>query len=186
MPLEEGAKEGSPGFSRNVATEVKAGKPQRQAVAIAYREARNDMSENKFSALRDLLDEFFSEEENEPEHKDKVDAINDSVEMLSHVVNRTHRTGGERTDALQPNPWASKVAAMMGGIESVGARIAAFSSRRDSTDPFEVTHKGKTYTRTGKVGTNVKTGESSAEYKNVGQGGDARVWRTRSGKIESE
>ena len=36
MPLEK-AKPGTPGFSRNIATEIKAGKPQKQAVAIAYR-----------------------------------------------------------------------------------------------------------------------------------------------------
>lgn len=39
MPLEAGAKPGTPGFGRNVATEIKAGKPQKQAVAIAYSEA---------------------------------------------------------------------------------------------------------------------------------------------------
>ncbi len=41
MPLEN-AKEGTPGFSRNVATEIKAGKPEKQAVAIAYEKARGD------------------------------------------------------------------------------------------------------------------------------------------------
>jgi hypothetical protein len=38
MPLEP-AKAGTSGFSRNVATEVRAGKPQEQAVAIAYSKA---------------------------------------------------------------------------------------------------------------------------------------------------
>lgn len=42
MPLEKGASPGSKGFSKNVATEVRAGKPEKQAVAIAYREARAD------------------------------------------------------------------------------------------------------------------------------------------------
>lgn len=42
MPLEAGAKPGSPGFSRNVATEVRAGKPVKQAAAIAYAKARGD------------------------------------------------------------------------------------------------------------------------------------------------
>lgn len=35
MPLEN-AKPGTPGFSRNIATEIRAGKPEKQAVAIAY------------------------------------------------------------------------------------------------------------------------------------------------------
>lgn len=42
MPLEKGASPGSKGFGKNVATEVNAGKPTKQAVAIAYREARAD------------------------------------------------------------------------------------------------------------------------------------------------
>lgn len=41
MPLEN-APVGSPGFGRNVATEEKAGKPEKQAVAIAYSKARGD------------------------------------------------------------------------------------------------------------------------------------------------
>jgi len=41
MPLLKGAKAKSPkGFGKNVKTEMKAGKPQKQAVAIAYSEAR--------------------------------------------------------------------------------------------------------------------------------------------------
>lgn len=41
MPLEN-AKPGTPGFSRNIATEIKAGKPEKQAVAIAYSNAEKD------------------------------------------------------------------------------------------------------------------------------------------------
>lgn len=50
MPLEYGAKPGSPGFSRNVAAEVAAGKPQKQAVAIAY-------SASEHGKPRDTTDE---------------------------------------------------------------------------------------------------------------------------------
>lgn len=42
MPLEKGKSKAA--FSKNVKTEVAAGKPQRQAVAIAYSEAGEDMS----------------------------------------------------------------------------------------------------------------------------------------------
>lgn len=41
MPLEN-APEGSPGFKRNIEREMKAGKPQKQAVAIAFSKARGD------------------------------------------------------------------------------------------------------------------------------------------------
>ncbi len=41
MPLVKGKKARSrEGFSKNIKTEMKAGKPQKQAVAIAYAEAR--------------------------------------------------------------------------------------------------------------------------------------------------
>lgn len=40
MPLEKGKSREA--FSHNVKTEVAAGKPQKQAVAIAYREAGED------------------------------------------------------------------------------------------------------------------------------------------------
>jgi len=40
MPLKKGAKPGSKGFSDNIKAEIKAGKPQKQAVAIAYAEAK--------------------------------------------------------------------------------------------------------------------------------------------------
>jgi hypothetical protein len=42
MPLETGKSQAA--FSHNVAEEVKAGKPQKQAVAVAYSKARGDSS----------------------------------------------------------------------------------------------------------------------------------------------
>lgn len=58
MPLEK-AKEGTPGFSRNIATEMKAGKPQKQAVAIAYNKARGDAA--KADCVYEKNGEFFFE-----------------------------------------------------------------------------------------------------------------------------
>lgn len=40
MPLQKGAKPGSKGFGKNIKAEVNAGKPIRQAVAIAYSVAK--------------------------------------------------------------------------------------------------------------------------------------------------
>ena len=45
MPLEKGKSRAA--FSHNVRTEMKAGKPQKQAVAIAYREQRGKDALNK-------------------------------------------------------------------------------------------------------------------------------------------
>lgn len=41
MPMQKGAKPGTPGFGRNIAAEEKAGKPPAQAEAIAYSEAKS-------------------------------------------------------------------------------------------------------------------------------------------------
>lgn len=67
MPLEN-APAGSAGFSRSVATEVNAGKPVKQAVAIAYSKAgeRKDnligppLSLTKFDDCMALADELFA------------------------------------------------------------------------------------------------------------------------------
>ncbi len=40
MPLKKGAKPGSKGFGENIGAEIKAGKPRKQAVAIAYAESK--------------------------------------------------------------------------------------------------------------------------------------------------
>lgn len=41
MPLIKGAKPGTKSFGKNIAAEIKAGKPKAQAVAIAYSEAKS-------------------------------------------------------------------------------------------------------------------------------------------------
>jgi len=50
MPLEKGKSKEA--FSHNVATEIKAGKPQKQAVAIAYSVARKDAVPRMNKTLR--------------------------------------------------------------------------------------------------------------------------------------
>ncbi len=47
MPLNKGAKPGSKKFGQNIATEVKAGKPRNQAIAIAYSEAKQGKKRSK-------------------------------------------------------------------------------------------------------------------------------------------
>jgi hypothetical protein len=42
MPLKKGAKPGSKGFKDNIMAEISAGKPQKQAIAIAYSESRRN------------------------------------------------------------------------------------------------------------------------------------------------
>lgn len=47
MPLKKGAKPGSKGFKSNIKAEMAAGKPQKQAVAIAYSESRRKKRKGK-------------------------------------------------------------------------------------------------------------------------------------------
>ena len=47
MPLKKSAKPGSKGFGQNIKAEMNAGKPQRQAVAIAYSVARKGGKKGK-------------------------------------------------------------------------------------------------------------------------------------------
>ncbi len=47
MPLIKGAKPGSPGFKKNIRAEIKAGKPVKQSVAIAYSEAGESKKKRK-------------------------------------------------------------------------------------------------------------------------------------------
>lgn len=47
MPLVKGAKPGSTNFKKNIKEELKAGKPQNQAVAIAYSEAKQGKKKKK-------------------------------------------------------------------------------------------------------------------------------------------
>ena len=53
MPLVKGMKAKSKkGFSENIKREMKAGKPQKQAVAIAYSEARGGKKKKKSSSKK--------------------------------------------------------------------------------------------------------------------------------------
>jgi len=47
MPLNKGAKPGSKKFGENIATEIKAGKPRNQSIAIAYSEAKQPKNKGK-------------------------------------------------------------------------------------------------------------------------------------------
>ena len=88
MPLEAGKSQAV--LSRNIATEIRAGKPQAQAAAIAYLDPTtergdvtigkdNPMQPHAFTDLAakvdafctkcDALEKFFKEEATEPEHQ---------------------------------------------------------------------------------------------------------------------
>lgn len=105
MPLESGAKPGSPGFGRNIAAEIKAGKPAKQAEAIAYSKARGDavptfradMSADDWKGLERLFDKWIGEEKNEKEHKD---ALQPSPYAGPPEMRAEKMTAEARADAL--------------------------------------------------------------------------------------
>jgi len=91
MPLEKGSSQET--ISRNIATEIRAGKPPKQAAAIAYNvagKARTDMTDPEWQELRKLLSEWIGEEAAEPEHK--ADASpSKKLDMLLKGVSHLHR-----------------------------------------------------------------------------------------------
>ena len=91
MPLEKGSSQET--ISRNIATEIRAGKPPKQAAAIAYNvagKARADMTDPEWQELRKLLSEWIGEEAAEPEHK--ADASpSKKLDMLLKGVSHLHR-----------------------------------------------------------------------------------------------
>lgn len=97
MPLRKGSSEAD--VSANIAELIKSGRPAKQAEAIAYRVAGKDvaldMSNEDWNGLLGGLIKFFTEEEEEPEHregaqdalaldKDSVRTIDDAGRM--HVA----------------------------------------------------------------------------------------------------
>lgn len=101
MPLEKGAKPGSEGFSKNVAAEVRAGKPAKQAVAIAYNEAKADTTRAEFDEIKRLLTKFFTEEAKEPEHKMDSIAPKDLVARVDALKARCDASGYGATGAFE-------------------------------------------------------------------------------------
>ena len=71
---------------------------------------------------------------------------------------------------------------------SYAEQTAAEAAQRAPTAhlPHEVTFEGRTYTKTGKVGTNVRTGQPSAEYGYRRPGCDRRLWMLADGTIEED
>jgi len=101
MPLESGSSKAA--ISNNVATERRAGKPEAQACAIAYRKARGDMDGSQFEELKSLLDEFFSEEAKETEHRGDASPFLDST-RLDAVLAKADAIVA-KADAIPAGSW---------------------------------------------------------------------------------
>lgn len=99
MPLEKGSSQAT--ISKNIATEIRAGKPPKQAEAIAYNvagksrndgEAAADMSPEGWDELADRLEEWIEEERDEPEHeRADASATDKRLDLLLRGVSKLHR-----------------------------------------------------------------------------------------------
>lgn len=109
MPLKQGSSQET--ISANIAELVRAGHPQRQAEAIAYRVAgksAQDMAPEDWAGLVDGLIKFFMEEMQEPEHQAR-----DSIALDAASVRRYDQDGHlhvERTPISKANicPYMGK------------------------------------------------------------------------------
>ena len=102
MPLESGTSKAA--FSKNVATEMEAGKPQKQALAIAYSKKRGDAEtetkgeqaseDARMSAIEGRLSKV------ERSRSDALSAAVDAVTELARdgrrLVERVDSIGGKR------------------------------------------------------------------------------------------
>lgn len=81
MPLESGKSKAA--FSHNVETEMNAGKPQKQAVAIAYAEQRGD----RLDAIMEVCDTF--------------DAAHDRADSFDNLVAKLMKEGKSKEYATK-------------------------------------------------------------------------------------
>jgi hypothetical protein len=103
MPLESGTSKAA--FSHNVATEVKAGKPDKQAVAIAYSKARGD----------DDLPEISKEHPMLP----VISAFDSLRADVAKMVGRMDAMNSRRADGLSKKTIGKEALRQLEGIKSV-------------------------------------------------------------------
>jgi hypothetical protein len=133
MPLQSGSSQAT--ISKNIATEIRAGKPRDQAAAIAYSKAgekKADMTPDKFDKLKSLLSTFLTEESKEPEHK-KADAV---PELKAHesswmIVERS--TGKVVTELFRGSKAINQLNTNKYEAIPAGKYLASLSKRGDSS-----------------------------------------------------
>ena len=115
MPLTEGAKPGSKGFGANIAAEIKAGKPPKQAEAIAYSEAKDDASDGFAFRKRQLSARFskLAAMFGEGAIKKKINVLLGRLEVakedgdLDAILADFNKINmsDKKTDGLEPSPF---------------------------------------------------------------------------------
>jgi len=85
MPLIKGARPGSSGFKSNIRSEISAGKAPRQAVAIAYSEARRGKKHNSSG------DSHMKKEHEKKEHHKKEHHKHEDHKHMHHHHKEMHK-----------------------------------------------------------------------------------------------
>ena len=127
MPLERGPV-GSAAFGRNVATEMKAGKPQKQAVAIAYNEA----GEKKDCTMSDRLDSIMDSVSKMEARVDALCARKDADRYEADLKDNEPRVA-VGVKGVKSTPWRKKFpnqAALDRFLDAEGDNYTIYSIER--------------------------------------------------------
>lgn len=117
MPLIRGAKPGSPGFKKNIKAEISAGKPQKQAVAIAYSESRQPKKDAKMKKHEGHKAAKKAHQELHKDHKKQAEHHMKQAEL--HMKKSKHHS--EKAGAIDKGPYNEKK--MPGGEDKKAARV---------------------------------------------------------------
>lgn len=143
MPLEKGSSREA--ISKNVATEVEAGKPQKQAVAIAMRAAGKSRSDAGPVLWEVIFSASTSQKSLPTRRAIRVEAVTgvEAEEKAQSQLGKgnwlhlkTTKVGGSYEDA-QSRSVADKISAMCDGVEALGRRVDAFAVKRRDIDERE-------------------------------------------------
>ncbi len=120
MPLIKGAKPGTKGFKSNIRAEISAGKPQKQAVAIAYSEARQGANKMKkkesYKEACKAHKELHTHHKKEAEHMLKMAEHHMKKAKVHHEKAASMKTGadnGMKNEKLMKGGEDKKAARMV-------------------------------------------------------------------------
>ena len=144
MPLEN-APVGSAGFSKNVATEIRAGKPPAQAAAIAYSKARGDSSS--------ALDKLFAAADALYAKADADDRPVAHVKYKGIHIDTSFKKGSNGTEVdYYVVQGSSGRFYTLAAAKEVAEGIAERKSRKDSSPAWEIRRDGDEWEALGTSG----------------------------------
>jgi hypothetical protein len=155
MPLEN-AKPGTPGFGRNIGTEIRAGKDPKQAEAIAYSKARGDESP-AFDKLFAAADALYAKADAVRKDADcEADANERPVAHLRHkgvMIDTSFKKGSNGTEVdYYVVEGSSGRFYTLAAAKEVAEGIAERKSRKDSSSAWKIRRDGDEWEALGTSG----------------------------------